>query len=96
MTDPGSRTNLDFLSEDQQVTLRRVAFGESPAHTLRAADLEQLRALRLIENGKDGLVLTAKGRFHFAALPRALGTANAPQDNNLLDTLTRALQAPKR
>ena len=96
MTDSSARrTNLDFLSDDQQVTLRRIAFGESPTHTLRAADLEQLRALRLIEDGKDGLVLTAKGRRHYAALPRALGAGDVPQDN-LLDALDRALRDPKR
>ena len=95
MTDDSRRTNLDFLSEEQQVTLRRVAFGESPAHTLRAADLVQLRALRLIEDGRGGLVLTAKGRSHFAALPRALGAGDATQDN-LLDSLTRALRDSKR
>ena len=95
MTDPSRRPNLDFLSEDQQVTLRRVAFGESPAHTLRPADLEQLRALKLIEDGKDGLVLTAKGRYHFAALPRALGAGDAPQED-LIDALGRALRDAKR
>jgi len=95
MTDPDRRNTLDLLSEDQQVTLRRVAFGESPAHTLRADDLEQLRVFRLIEDGKDGPVLTAKGRHHFAALPRALGSGGASQDN-LLDALTRALRDAKR
>jgi hypothetical protein len=94
MTDPNRRPNLEFLSEDQQVTLRRVAFGESPAHTLRAVDLEQLRALRLIEDGKDGLVLTSKGRYHFAALPRALGAGDASGED-LVDTLTRALRDAK-
>jgi hypothetical protein len=97
MTDASSKKSLsDVLSNEEQVTLRRVAFGESPAHTLRAADLDQLRSLRLIEDSKDGPVLTTKGRHHYATLPRALGAGpNVPQES-LIDTLTKALRGTDR
>ncbi|TAJ32131.1 MAG: hypothetical protein EPO67_12450 [Reyranella sp.] len=69
------------LSFDEEVTLRRVAFGESPAFTLRARDLAQLRRLRLVVDGKDGPQLTADGRRRFDELPRALLRADAgPRD----------------
>jgi hypothetical protein len=95
MTDADKKSH-DVLTDNQEVTLRRVAFGESPARTLRAADLEQLRALRLIEESKDGPVLTAKGRARYASLPRALGATRSPHEDNLLDTLTKALRDSKR
>lgn len=58
------------LTANEEVTLRRVAFGESPARTLRAEDLARLRLLRLIADGKDGPCLTAGGRTYFSALPK--------------------------
>ena len=63
------------LTEEQAVTLRRVAFGQSEERTLRPADLARLRALRLIATGPDGPVLTRSGRDAFNALPRALFAA---------------------
>lgn len=63
------------LTEAEAVTLRRVAFGESEARTLRQADLERLLALRLIAASRDGLELTRLGRDTFNALPRALFAA---------------------
>lgn len=61
---------LILLTADEEVTLRRVAFGESPASTLRAQDLARLRRLRLIDEGKEPR-LTASGRVHFDSLPKA-------------------------
>jgi hypothetical protein len=60
------------LTEEEAVTLRRVAFGQSEERTLRPADLARLRALRLIATGPDGPVLTKAGRETFDSLPRAL------------------------
>jgi len=60
------------LTDAEAVTLRRVAFGESEARTLRQADLDRLLALHLIVHGRDGLELTRAGRDIFNALPRAL------------------------
>lgn len=58
------------LTPDEEITLRRVAFGESPVSTLRARDLVRLRQLRLIE-GSGEPRLTAAGRARFEALPKA-------------------------
>lgn len=97
MTDSSNKKDgADVLTSDQEVTLRRVAYGESPVHTLRAADLTQLRALRLIEDGKDGPILTARGKEHHASLPRALGTARAKHHDDLLGALSKALRDVKR
>lgn len=75
------------LTPNEEVTLRRVAFGESPARTLRAEDLSRLRLLRLIADGKDGPSLTAGGRTYFAALPKP---ANAdPAGDRLAEDVRR-------
>ena len=60
------------LTDDEAVTLRRIAFGESVARSLRQADIARLLQLRLIKDGKDGLDLTVSGKQHFDSLPRAL------------------------
>ncbi len=59
------------LTQSEEITLRRVAFGESPPHTLPAGDLARLRTLRLIMSTKDGLALTTTGRAHYDTLPKA-------------------------
>ena len=59
-----------ILNPNEEITLRRVAFGESPVRTLRVEDLTRLRSLRLIADGKDGPYLTASGRAHFETLPK--------------------------
>ncbi len=97
MTDTGGKKATNpALSGDEQVTLRRIAFGESPARTLRAADLDQLRTLRLIEEGKDGPMLTPKGRRLYETLPRALGAPSAPHQAKPLESLSKALREAKR
>lgn len=62
---------LNTLTEEQAVTLRRVAFGQSDVRSLRPADLARLLALHLIVSGRDGPELTRAGREHFQSLPRA-------------------------
>lgn len=87
MSDPdGKKTTGPVLSDEEQITLRRVAFGESPTRTLRNADLVQLRALRLIEEGKDGPMLTSKGRQLYETLPRALGAASFDSEKAARET----------
>jgi hypothetical protein len=60
------------LSAEEEVTLRRVAYGQSEVRVMRAVDLERLRRLRLIEDGKDGPRLTIAGKQIFDALPRGV------------------------
>ncbi|MCW5733564.1 MAG: hypothetical protein KIS73_05535 [Enhydrobacter sp.] len=90
------KNGADVLSGEEEITLRRVAYGESPVHTLRAADLAQLRALRLIEDGKDGPILTVRGKAHHAGLPRALGAGRHKHHDDLLGALGKALRDVKR
>jgi hypothetical protein len=59
------------LSDNEAVTLRRIAFGESDVERLRRADLERLASLHLITAQGSLLVLTVAGRRHFDSLPRA-------------------------
>jgi len=97
VTEPGSKKQVPaVLTEEEEITLRRVAFGESPVRTLRLADLGQLRTLRLIADGKDGPVLTAEGRKLVATLPRPLGTGRNAQSDELLSALGKALIEVKR
>ncbi len=98
MTDASSKKIVPppALTSEEEITLRRVAFGESPVRTLRAADLDQLRALQLIEEGKDGPVLTAEGKKRLAILPRALGAGRNEQSGDLLSALGKALSDVKR
>lgn len=65
------------LTADEEVTLRRVAYGQSEERALRRDDLVRLRSLRLIENGKHGPQLTAAGKERFESLPKParLGTS---------------------
>jgi len=70
--------SLSVLTDEETITLRRVAFGQSEVRSLRAADLARLLELRLIVDGRDGPELTSAGRRHFDSLPRAV-FAGRPQ-----------------
>ena len=87
---------LAILSADEEVTMRRVAFGESEVRTMRATDLARLRALRLIQDSKDGPVLTAAGKLHFEVLPRAPSLSGSRQTDELLLAQSRQLRTAKR
>ena len=62
----------EVLTPDEEVTLRRVAFGQSDVRAMRAQDLTRLRNLRLIQDSKDGPCLTVSGRQRFDELPKAM------------------------
>jgi len=66
------------LSENEEVTLRRVAHGQSAVRTLRRPDLARLFQVHLIEDSINGPRLTAQGRLRFRILPKAasLGTSS--------------------
>lgn len=69
---PAENPPLAKITDDEAVTLRRIAFGESVERSLRAADVARLLALRLISRARDGLALTTAGRDLYNSLPRAL------------------------
>ncbi len=64
-------SHLFKLTDDEAVTLRRVAFGQSDLRSLRRADIDRLLKLRLIAEGRNSMVLTISGQEHFDSLPRA-------------------------
>ncbi len=64
--------HLFKLTDEEAVTLRRVAFGQSDLRALRRADVDRLLKLRLVAEGRNELVLTISGQEHFESLPRAL------------------------
>jgi hypothetical protein len=68
------------LSPEEEVTLRRVAFGQSDVRAMRAQDLTRLRNMRLIQDGKDGPCLTLTGRQRFDELPKAMLMDRGPRD----------------
>jgi hypothetical protein len=84
------------LTAEQEVTLRRVAYGESPVRTLRARDLEALRGLHLIVDHRDGPLLTAAGRKVFDGLPRASAQAGREPMETMLAELTRVTRGNRR
>jgi DNA-binding transcriptional LysR family regulator len=84
------------LTAEEEVTLRRVAYGQSPARTLRAQDLEALRGLRLIVDHRDGPLLTAEGRRLFDTLPRASAQAGREPMEAMLAELTRVTRGNRR
>jgi len=68
------------LTDDEAITLRRVAFGESDIRSLRHADLERLTRLRLVAASGSTLMLTPSGRQQFDMLPRASFAARLRQE----------------
>ena len=85
------------LSENEQVTLRRVAFGQSEVRAMRADDLAQLRRLRLIEDGKDGRPqLTADGKKCFDALPRPMTLSEMKGADDFLTMMAKPVDRTRR
>jgi hypothetical protein len=84
------------LTDEEEVTLRRVAFGESEVKSLRPHDLARLRRLRLIEDAKDGPRLTAAGRAVFDRLPKAAGRDRAGRSDDMLREMARMIRHTRR
>lgn len=84
------------LTANEQVTLRRVAYGQSEVRAMRRHDLTRLRELKLIEDGKDGPRLTADGKQRFEVLPKAASLDNSATFEEMLSTIgQRILGRPK-
>ena len=64
---------LDPLSQHEEGTLRRIATGLSTPALLPTRDIRRLKTLRLIEEVRDDLRLTAAGRQRCARFPRNAG-----------------------
>ncbi|MBN9535160.1 MAG: hypothetical protein J0H77_00470 [Alphaproteobacteria bacterium] len=74
-------SHLFKLTDEEAVTLRRIAFGESDLRSLRPADVDRLKKLRLIAEGRGNMALTVSGKEHFDSLPRA-ALAGSPRQRN--------------
>lgn len=74
-------SHLFKLTDDEAVTLRRIAFGQSELRSLRPADVERLKKLRLIAEGRGNMALTVSGKEHFESLPRATFAGPSRQRN---------------
>ncbi len=85
-----------LLTPDEEVTLRRVAFGQSEVRAMRAVDLKKLRSLRLIEDGKDGPQVTASGRKHFDTLSKVATLDRGHAGDDLLTSMTRMLKEARK
>jgi hypothetical protein len=75
-------SRLFELTDDEAITLRRIAFSESDIRSLRRGDVDRLLKLRLVAEAKDNLVLTISGKEHFDSLPRSLFAAKLRQRNS--------------
>lgn len=85
-----------LLTPEEEITLRRVAFGQSEVRAMRAADLKRLRTLRLIEDGKDGPQVTVAGRKLFNLLPRVATLDRGFAGDDLLTSMNRMLKDARR
>ena len=79
------------LSDNEEVTLRRVAYGQSDVAHLRAADLKRLRALKLIDGSPSVPSLTPAGKQRFDALAKPVAIAAFNAQNELMATLGRLM-----
>ncbi|WP_020695791.1 hypothetical protein [Reyranella massiliensis] len=74
-------SRLFELTDDEAITLRRIAFSEAEVRSLRRGDVDRLLKLRLIAEAKNSLVLTISGKEHFDSLPRSIFAAKLYQRN---------------
>jgi len=80
-TSTANVSRLFELTDDEAITLRRIAFSESDIRSLRRSDVDRLRKLRLVAEAKNNLVLTISGKEHFDSLPSSLFAAKLRQRN---------------
>ena len=81
------------LTSSEQITLRRVAYGEALPGSLNAKDLIRLRTLGLIEGPLLTPVVTASGRRCFNSLARPIPLAETTIEDALADMLQSLRQA---
>lgn len=92
---PASQTPV-ILTSEEEITLRRVAFGQSEVRAMRAADLKKLHTLRLIEDGKDGPQVTASGRKHFETLSKVASLDRGFAGDDLLTSMNKMLKEARK
>ena len=80
------------LSTSEEITLRRVAHGQSDVGRLPASDLVRLRGLRLVDGQAARPTLTAEGRRRFDELAKPV-PLQAFDAEGTLTSLVKRLQA---
>ena len=84
------------LTEVEQITLRRVAYGQSIPGSLRVQDLQRLRELGLIEGPAQAPVMTASGRRRFESLSRPVALSQTGLEQVMADMLRSLRQGRER
>lgn len=79
------------LSADEEVTLRRVAYGQSDVTHLRAKDLVRLRALNLVAGSPRVPTLTAAGKARFDHLAKPAMVTEFNAQNELAAVINRLM-----
>jgi hypothetical protein len=90
LTDAAPLTNVE------QITLRRVAYGQSVPGSLRLQDLKRLRELGLIEGPAKAPVMTASGRRCFESLSRPVALCQTGVEQALADMLRSLREGRER
>jgi hypothetical protein len=79
------------LSANEEITLRRVAHGQSDVARLRAADLMRLRSLALVAGTPRAPMLTVAGKARFDRLAKPAVVTEFNAQNELMATLGRLM-----
>jgi hypothetical protein len=89
-----TRSQLAPLSANEEISLRRVAHGQSDVARLRAQDLVRLKALHLITADPRQPVLTAEGKRRFDALPKPAPVATFDAESEMMAQLDSIMGRP--
>jgi hypothetical protein len=84
-----SRSEQTPLSSNEEITLRRVAHGQSDVAHLRPEDLVRLRSLALVDGSPRAPMLTAAGKARFDGLTKPAVVSGFNAHNELMATLGR-------
>jgi hypothetical protein len=79
------------LSANEEITLRRVAHGQSDVAHLRADDLARLRSLDLVAGNPRTPTLTAEGKARFDQLAKPAAMMGFNAQNEIIETLKRLM-----
>ena len=79
------------LSPNEEITLRRAAYGIAHRETLRPADVFRLEILGLITDSKGILSLTPIGQQRLAKLPTGPPAADAAGGDPYVEAVAKAL-----
>jgi hypothetical protein len=79
------------LSTNEEITLRRVAHGQSDVAHLRADDLARLRSLDLVAGSPRVPTLTAEGKARFDQLAKPAAMMGFNAQNEIAATLKRLM-----